>query len=172
MVRQTFLENIKKGEKLEFLFSQALEKFEWIDKNYYVELLPNSGRYSGFNFDVLATSKDENNPHYPNLAFDVKGVGGTPLRVYVKPFAGVTVNKQIRNAISQGFIPFFAWPHRLITEKMCKHHKNWYFLYLKYNNWICYLRSYPSYDKMLKRGYPLKKLPEFARKYADYRSKR
>ena len=160
---RSFQENLEIGILIEEAFVKVLERIKFITENYEIEHLYNSGRYSGFMFDVLLDCK---NDKYRNLAFDVKSVGGiTQPRVFITP-KGIELNKQVRNAISQGYMPFIAF-YRYdddMTERKAGYPNNWYVFMLTYSSWLNNISSYPYYPKLVKQSIQLSEFPPYALK--------
>ena len=158
---RTFQDNLEMGILVEEAFVKVLEKIKFLTDNYEIEHLYNSGRHSGFMYDVLLDCKTDK---YRNLAFDVKSVGGnTQPRVFITP-KGVELNKQVRNAISQGYMPFIAFYRYDITNRMAMYPNNWYVFHLTYYSWLVKLSSYPYYPKLVKQSILLSEFPQYAQK--------
>ena len=155
MEHRSFDENVKMGILVEEIFVKSLQKLKVITDNYEIEHLYLSGRGSGFMFDVLLYC---NNGKYRNLAIDVKSVGGNlPPRVFIST-RGMNFNKQVRNAISQGYVPLIAFPKYDINGRMALYPSNWFIYRLTYYSWLNQINSYPSYNKMVKKSIKLGKL--------------
>ena len=160
---RTFEENLEAGILVEEVFVKVLEKMKFITDNYEIEHLYMSGRHSGFTYDVLLDCK---NDKYRNLAFDVKGVGGiTQPRVFITP-KGKELNKQVRNAISQGYMPFISF-YRYdndMSQRKAGYPNNWFVFLLTYSSWLNYISSYPYYPKLVKQSILLSEFPPYALK--------
>ena len=164
----TFQENLRKGIEMENYFATALSKLKWITCNYEIEQMEDSGRHTELKTDVTLTSPPEGK--YPDLAFDVKGVGGTPVRVYV-PLRRMYWVQQVNNNLAHGYIPFIAFPRYFITERSCKHPSNWYVMRMDKDTYVQYLNSYPHYDKLVRKSMRLTKLDGYLKKYIINRRK-
>jgi Holliday junction resolvase - archaeal type len=131
---------LEKGIRLESKFSEALQKLDFDA----VDLIPNSGSNSSWNYDVTAVKTGK------WFCFDVKGVAKG--RVLLKTH-GNALKRQIKNAYIHKARPYLAFPE--YGRKQLTNPKFWYIYPLTYNSYLVSLSSYPSYDKLVSESLPL-----------------
>jgi hypothetical protein len=132
---------LQKGIQLEEKFVKALSKIDFIK---HVELLPNSGSHSTWNFDVVTYAKGK------TLAFDVKGVCQS--RVYLNIFGNGLQNK-IKNAKEHNAVPYLAFPR---NDRVQLTNPNYWYIYpLNHYSYLLSLSSNPAYKKLVKNSQKL-----------------
>lgn len=130
--------SLNKGIQLEEKFSKALSKVDFIK---HVELLPNSGIHSTWNFDVIGYSQGK------TFAFDVKGVCQS--RVNLNDF-GKTLQNKINNAKSHNALPFIAFPRN--DRVQLTNSANWFVCPLNQYSYLLTLSSNPAYKKLVEHS--------------------
>ncbi|MCJ7571922.1 MAG: hypothetical protein MUO82_08615 [Candidatus Thermoplasmatota archaeon] len=129
---------LQKGIQLEEKFCKALSKLDFIK---HVELIPNSGIHSSWNFDVIAYLQGK------TLAFDVKGVCES--RVYLSDFGRVLKDK-INNAKSHNALPFIAFPCN--DRVQLTNPEYWFVCPLNQYSYLLTLSSNPAYKKLVEHS--------------------
>lgn len=129
---------IEKGIGVEKKFADALRKVKGFK---HVELLPNSGWNTTWNYDVIGYRKDK------VFSFDVKGIGNG--RVYLDSY-GASLKKKIRNAYEHNAVPYIVF-HR-DDKKQLTNPKFWYAHKLNIYSYLLKLSSYPSYNKLIENS--------------------
>jgi len=132
---------LERGITLEKKFYQAISKKSFIK---YVELLPLSGRYSTWKYDIIAYLPGK------TIAIDIKGSGKN--RVCLK-CSGEDLRKKIKNAYDHNAVPYIAFPN--YDSKKLTNLKFWNFYKLDYYSYLLKLKENPRYGKLIKNSIKL-----------------
>jgi len=128
---------LQQGITQEIHFCKALKKAKQI-KDFY--LIPNSGKYSPWRFDVLATTIKNK-----TIAIDVKSSSKTRVTMDTRHLF-----EQIKNAEKWNFIPYIAFP---MNDKIrLTDPKHWYMYHLTRHSYVCKLKQPPDYNKFVKNS--------------------
>lgn len=127
-----------KGIKLEEIFVKALKKLNVFN---HIELLPNSGKDSTWNYDIIAYSNGK------TYCFDVKG--SNYQRINLETYGNALKNK-ITNAYQHNSTPYLAFPKS--GNKLNASLKRWYVYPLTYNSYLVTLSSKPFYKKIVQES--------------------
>ena len=130
---------LEKGLANEIHFCKALEK---IDKIHAYYLIPNSGKYSPWKFDVIARKYNQ------TMAIDVKSSNKQRVTMDM-----TKLKKQIKNAEKWGFIPYIAFP--MNDKKMLTNPKFWYLHHLTKYDYLLNIKGSPAYNKLVENSTPL-----------------
>ncbi|PNX49485.1 MAG: hypothetical protein BV457_01620 [Thermoplasmata archaeon M9B1D] len=132
---------LQKGIGLEQDFVNAVKKCRGVK---FVDLIPNSGKGSSWDYDVLVYSK---NGVY---SIDVKGSSKT--YIYLTEYGQKLIDK-INNAKLHGATPYIAFPNNRFKRLGLVN--AWYMHKLMENSYLKRLNSYPSYNKIVKNSIKL-----------------